>query len=181
MSPTPNLHKNQPVLSDGLPLNEAQAAMILIHGRGASAYDIMELGHILGGDQYALLAPQAASSTWYPYSFLAPLANNEPYLTSALQTIASLVEQIEAAGIPAEKIVLAGFSQGACLASEFVARNARRYGGLLVFSGGLVGPPGIRATTPARLPARLSSSAAATSMLTFPWPACTKQRKRSVC
>jgi predicted esterase len=135
-------HQGQEILTNGKPLSEANAALILIHGRGASAYDIMELGLLLGGDQFALLAPQAANNTWYPFSFLAPLANNEPYLSSALQAVSDLVTQVEAAGIPASRIILAGFSQGACLASEFVARNARRYGGLLLFSGGLIGPPG---------------------------------------
>ena len=135
-------HQGQELLTAGAALAEAQAAMILIHGRGASAYDIMELGLLLSGDQLALLAPQAAGSTWYPYSFLAPIASNEPYLTSALQTVAGLVAQVEESGIPADKIVLAGFSQGACLASEFAARSPRRYGGLLIFSGGLIGPPG---------------------------------------
>lgn len=135
-------HQGRDVLAAGKPLTEAQAAMILIHGRGAFAHDIIELGPPIGGDKFAFLAPQAANNTWYPYSFLAPIANNEPYLTSALQTIADLITQVEAAGIPAAKIILAGFSQGACLASEFAARNARRYGGLLLFSGGLIGPPG---------------------------------------
>ena len=142
------------ILIDGKPLTEANAVMILIHGRGASAYDIMELGYLLGGDQFALLAPQAASNTWYPFSFLAPLANNEPYLSSALQTVADLVAQVEEAGIPASNIILAGFSQGACLASEFAARNARRYGGLLIFSGGLIGPPG----TPRDYPGSLDNT-----------------------
>jgi predicted esterase len=135
-------HQGQEVLTAGKPLAAAQGAMILIHGRGASAYDIMELGILLDGDELALLAPQAANYTWYPYSFLAPIANNEPYLSSALATVAGLVERVKAAGIPTEKIILAGFSQGACLVSEFAARNAQRYGGLLLFSGGLIGPPG---------------------------------------
>lgn len=135
-------HQGQEILADGKPLSEANAAMILIHGRGATAYDIMELGLLLGENQFALLAPQAANNTWYPFSFLAPLANNEPYLSSALQAVSDLVTQVEEAGIPASRIILAGFSQGACLASEFVARNARHYGGLLLFSGGLIGPPG---------------------------------------
>ncbi len=139
---TPNPHQDSQLLTAGRPLDEAQAAMILIHGRGAFAHDILELGQILAGDQVALLAPQAAGSSWYPYSFLAPLEENEPYLSSALQTVADLVDAVEATGIPAEKIILAGFSQGACLISEFAARNARRYGGLLLFSGGLIGPPG---------------------------------------
>ena len=135
-------HQGQQLLAAGKPLTEADAAMILIHGRGASAQDILGLGQALAGDRLALLAPQAANNTWYPYSFLAPLDNNEPYLSSALLRIADLVDEVEAAGIPAERIFLAGFSQGACLASEFVARHARRYGGLLVLSGGLIGPPG---------------------------------------
>jgi predicted esterase len=142
LTTTQGPHQGQEILTDGKPLSEANAAIILVHGRGASAYDIMELGLLLGGDQFTLLAPQAANNTWYPFSFLAPLANNEPYLSSALETLTNLVDQVEAAGIPASRIILAGFSQGACLASEFVARNARRYGGLLLFSGGLIGPPG---------------------------------------
>ena len=135
-------HQGQRVLAAGQTLDKAQGAMILIHGRGASAYDIIDLGAEVGGEALALLAPQAANNTWYPFSFLAPIANNEPYLSSALQAVGDLVDGVEAAGIPAERIILAGFSQGACLASEFVARNARRYGGLLAFSGGLIGPPG---------------------------------------
>jgi predicted esterase len=146
---------NEYILTGGKPLTEATAAMILIHGRGASAASIMELGTLLAGDQFALLAPQAANNTWYPYSFLAPLANNEPYLSTALQTVADLVTQVEAAGIPASSIILAGFSQGACLVSEFAARNARCYGGLLIFSGGLIGPPG----TPRDYPGSLEGTA----------------------
>jgi len=130
------------VLMAGKPLAEAKAAMILIHGRGATAHDIMELGPLLGDEKFAYLAPQATNNTWYPFSFLVPLSNNEPSLSLALQTVGDLVTQVEAAGIPASNIILAGFSQGACLVSEFAARNARRYGGLLVFSGGLIGPPG---------------------------------------
>ena len=135
-------HQGQELLAAGKPLVEAQAAMILIHGRGASAYDILELGYYLAPPEMAQLAPQAANGTWYPYSFLSPLAQNEPGLSSALQVVTDLVIQVEEAGIPAEKIIIGGFSQGACLASEFAARNARRYGGLLIFSGGLIGPPG---------------------------------------
>jgi predicted esterase len=116
--------------------------MILVHGRGASAENIMDLADLLPHPGMAYLAPQAANDTWYPYSFMNPMEQNEPYLSSALARLESLVAEVEAAGIPAEKIVLAGFSQGACLASEFAARNARRYGGLLLFSGGLIGPPG---------------------------------------
>ena len=135
-------HQGQAVATAGQSLNEAKAAMILIHGRGASAHNILELAQELHHPDFAYLAPQAAGNTWYPYSFLAPIAQNEPGLSSGLQVIADLVAQVEAAGIPADKIVLAGFSQGACLAAEFVARQARPCGGLLAFSGGVIGPPG---------------------------------------
>jgi predicted esterase len=137
-----NHHQNQRVVARGRPLAEAEAAMILVHGRGASAENIMDLAELLPHPDMAYLAPQAAHNTWYPYSFMNPTEQNEPYLSSALARLESLVAEVEAAGIPAEKLVLAGFSQGACLAAEFAARNARRYGGLLLFSGGLIGPPG---------------------------------------
>lgn len=139
---TQEIHQGQPIYTVGKPLVEAQGAMILVHGRGATAQSILALGNELAHPDLAYLAPQAAGNTWYPHSFLTPLAQNEPYLSSALQRIGEVVAQVEAAGISAEQIILGGFSQGACLASEFVARNARRYGGLLVFSGGLIGPPG---------------------------------------
>ena len=135
-------HQGQPLLQQGKSLNEAKAAMILVHGRGATAVSILELAEVLPHPEMAYLAPQARGNTWYPQSFLAPIPQNEPWLSSALQTLADAVATVEAAGIPAERLILGGFSQGACLASEFVARHARRYGGLLVFSGGLIGPPG---------------------------------------
>lgn len=135
-------HQGQPVLRSGANLTEAEAVMILVHGRGASAHDILDLARMLDHNGYTYLAPQAANNTWYPNSFLAPIESNEPGLSSGLQVLDDLVARAEAAGVPAERIVLAGFSQGACLASEYVARNARRYGGLLVFSGGVIGPPG---------------------------------------
>lgn len=135
-------HQGQPLLQQGKPLSEAKAAMILVHGRGATAQSILELAHLLPHPEMAYLAPQAAGNTWYPYSFLAPMPQNEPGLSSGLQAVADAVAHVEAAGIPADKIIIGGFSQGACLASEFMARNARRYGGLLLFSGGLIGPPG---------------------------------------
>ncbi|MCB0179096.1 MAG: dienelactone hydrolase family protein [Anaerolineae bacterium] len=135
-------HRGQPVYTAGQPLNEAKAAMILVHGRGATAPSILELANALYHPDFVYLAPQAANNTWYPNSFLSPIPGNEPDLSSGLAVLGDLIAQIEAAGIPAEKIVLAGFSQGACLASEFVARNARPYGGLLAFSGGVIGPPG---------------------------------------
>ncbi len=135
-------HQGGRVYQAGKPLAEAKAAMILIHGRGATAPSILELAEALPHPDLAYLAPQAAGNVWYPSSFLAPLNQNEPYLSSALQALADVVAQINAAGIANEWIIIGGFSQGACLASEFVARNAQRYGGLLVFSGGLIGPPG---------------------------------------
>ena len=120
--------------------------MILIHGRGATAPSILELSDLLHHPEMAYLAPQAANNTWYPYSFLSPIPQNEPGISSGLQMIGDLIAQIEAAGIPRSKIIIAGFSQGACLSSEYVARNAvvgrnpDRYGGLLAFSGGVIGP-----------------------------------------
>lgn len=135
-------HQGQPAATAGRPLADAAAAMILVHGRGATAVSILELGGALPHPQMAYLAPQAAGNTWYPYSFLAPMAQNEPGLSSGLQAVADALAQITDAGIPAERVIIGGFSQGACLASEFVARHARRYGGLLVFSGGVIGPPG---------------------------------------
>ncbi len=134
-------HQGQLLLQQGKPLNEVKAAMILVHGRGATAQSILELATVLPHPEMAYVAPQAQGNTWYPYSFLAPI-ENQPGLDSGLQAVADAVAQVEAAGIPTDKIIIGGFSQGACLASEFVARNARRYGGLLVFSGGLIGPPG---------------------------------------
>lgn len=135
-------HQGQPIKSTGRPLTEAEAAMILVHGRGATAADILLLAHEFDRPDFAYLAPQAANYTWYPYSFLSPIPQNEPGISSGLQLIADLVAGIEEAGIPAEKIILGGFSQGACLVSEFVARHARRYGGLFAYSGGLIGPAG---------------------------------------
>jgi predicted esterase len=135
-------HQGQPILAAGAPLAEAEAAMILVHGRGATAESILELGQALYRPGMAYLAPQAAGNTWYPYSFMAPLEQNQPGLDSALRAVDDVLAHVLAAGIPAERIFLAGFSQGACLASEYVARHARRYAGLLAFSGGLIGPPG---------------------------------------
>jgi len=151
-----NPHQGQPVRTAGKPLETADAALILVHGRGASAADILTLAPLLPHPNMAYLAPQAANNTWYPFSFLAPIANNEPHLSSALRVLDDLVAEVEAAGVPAERIVIGGFSQGACLASEFVARRARRYGGLLAFSGGVIGPPG----TPRDYPGKLDGTPA---------------------
>lgn len=135
-------HQNQPLLQQGKPLAEAKAALILLHRRGGTPQSILAFFNALLHPEMAHIVPKAAGNTWYPYSFLAPIEQNEPGLSSGLQAIAEAVAVVESAGIPADKIIIGGFSQGACLASEFVARNAQRFGGLLVFSGGLIGPPG---------------------------------------
>ncbi len=136
------LHQGQPVLTGGAPLDQAQAAMILLHGRGADAASILPLAHEFDRPQVAYLAPQAADNQWYPYRFLVPARQNEPWLSSALSRVDGLVQQIEAAGIAPERTVLLGFSQGACLALEYAARNARRYAGVVGLSGGLIGADG---------------------------------------
>lgn len=133
-------HQGQPVLTAGVPLQEAQAAMIMIHGRGSSAEDMLGLSREFEQGGFAYLAPQAAQHTWYPNSFLVPIARNEPGLSSGLAVIGGLIADVQAAGIPKEKIILLGFSQGACLSLEFSARNAQRYGGVIGLSGGLIGP-----------------------------------------
>ena len=138
-SPLPP-HGGRPVRTAGAPLDRARAAMILVHGRGATAESILELSRVLVQEGFAFLAPQAAGGTWYPQSFLAPIAMNEPGISSGLSVIDSLVASVAAAGIPAERTMLLGFSQGGCLASEYVARHPRRLGGLAALSGGLIGP-----------------------------------------
>jgi len=135
-------HQNQAIVSGGRPLAEARAALILLHGRGATAESILTLAQELNQPEFAYLAPQAAGYTWYPYSFLAPIPQNEPGITSGIAVVYALVEQIASAGISYERIVIGGFSQGACLALEFTARHARRYGGVLGYNGGLIGPEG---------------------------------------
>lgn len=133
------LHQTQPILAAGQPLAEAQAAMVMIHGRGASAESILTLADEFDGENFAYLAPQAAGGAWYPNRFIVPVEQNEPYLSSALQRVGEVVNHLESNGIPAEKIILLGFSQGACLALEYAARNPKKYGGVAVLSGGLIG------------------------------------------
>ena len=135
-------HQGQPVLLAGEPIAQAKAAMVMLHGRGASAEDILELVPELKQPGFVYLAPQAAGNAWYPNSFLAPIASNEPALSSALLTIENILAHLEEAKIPIERTTILGFSQGACLTLEFVARNARRYGGVAGLSGGLIGPDG---------------------------------------
>lgn len=125
----------------GEPLGSAHAAMLLVHGRGASAEDIMTVGAELKQPGFTYLAPQAAGGAWYPNRFIAPIASNEPWLSSALGVLETLLDKIGAT-IAAERVVLLGFSQGACLTLEFAARHARRYGGLVGLSGALIGPDG---------------------------------------
>lgn len=133
------IHQNQPLTRAGVNLKSADKALILLHGRGASPNDVLPLAGELGASDYAVLAPQAKGNQWYPNRFIAPKAHNEPDLSSALEMLSSLVKNVNDNGIPNESIVFAGFSQGACLASEFVAQNPSKYGGLGVFSGGLIG------------------------------------------
>ncbi len=133
-------HRDQPVLRSGVSLEKADGAILLLHGRGGSAEDILALGKAIGAPGLAYLAPQAAGSTWYPNSFLAPLEQNEPVLSSALRKVQTTIQLVVAAQVPADRIVICGFSQGACLATEFVARHPLRYGGLIAFTGGLIGP-----------------------------------------
>lgn len=136
-------HAGSTVLQSGAPLEDAAACVILLHGRGATAASILDLGAALTMPGVAFLAPQAATvgyaPMWYPHSFLAPLSANEPWLSSALRLVGDTVRRASEAGLGAERVVVAGFSQGACLALEYVARDARRYGGLVALSGGLIG------------------------------------------
>ncbi len=140
--PNQNPHQDQPLLTAGEPLAKAKAAMVMIHGRGADAHSILELTREFDQPGFAYLAPQAADGTWYPNRFLAPLASNEPWLSSALAAVANTLAQVKQTGLPPNRTILLGFSQGACLALEFAARHAQRYGGVVGLSGGLIGPDG---------------------------------------
>ena len=139
---TSDPHRGQPILRRGPEPARARLALICIHGRGASAEDILTVADELELDDVAYLAPQAAGNTWYPYSFLAPLTDNQPGLNSALGVVASIVDDLSAQQIAAERVAVLGFSQGACLSLEYAARHARRYAAVIGFSGGLIGPPG---------------------------------------
>ena len=139
---TSDPHRGQPILRRGPEPARARLAIICIHGRGASAEDILTVADELELDDVAYLAPQAAGNTWYPYSFLAPLTENQPGLNSALGVVASIVDDLGAQQIAAERVAVLGFSQGACLSLEYAARHARRYAAVIAFSGGLIGPPG---------------------------------------
>ncbi|MEQ1573324.1 MAG: dienelactone hydrolase family protein [Vicinamibacterales bacterium] len=134
-------HNDQPLATAGAPLGTAPV-VIMVHGRGAGPANILDLVPRLALPGLTYLAPSAAGKSWYPFSFMSEREKNEPGLSSALDVLAGLVERSIAAGVPAERIALLGFSQGACLTAEFTMRHARRYGGVVVFSGGLIGPPG---------------------------------------
>jgi len=140
-----------PVAAFGAAPEEARAAVVLLHGRGASAESILELArHLVGAPgeaslgEVVWLAPQAAGNTWYPRSFLAPTEENQPFLASALRRVAEVTDALAEKGVPPERTVLAGFSQGACLAAESAARRARRWGGVAAFTGGLIGEEVVR-------------------------------------
>jgi predicted esterase len=135
-------HAGQPVLQRGPSLADARLVAILVHGRGASAEDILSLTYEIRVKDVAYLAPQAASRSWYPYSFLSPIEQNEPGISSGLRVLGGLVEQAGKEGVPPSRVVLMGFSQGACLSLEFAARHAQRYACVAGLSGGLIGPPG---------------------------------------
>jgi predicted esterase len=135
-------HQNQPVRRAGMDLSQARGAMVMLHGRGATAESILTLVPALGIVDFAYLAPQAGGNSWWPQSFLAPIPQNEPGISSAMQAVEDVLAHVEAAGVPPDRTVLLGFSQGACLAAEFAARHARRYGGVASLSGGLIGPNG---------------------------------------
>jgi predicted esterase len=135
-------HRGQPVSQAGVALDAARSAMVLVHGRGDTAAGILQLADVLPVQGMAYFAPQASAQTWYPNRFLAPIEANQPWLSSGLDGLGDLLEQIAAAGVPAERTVLLGFSQGGCLALEFAVRNPRRYGALVGLSAGLIGPPG---------------------------------------
>jgi predicted esterase len=135
-------HDSQPLLTAGTKLDSAGAVAILVHGRGADPRDMAGLAQAFDRPGISYLMPAAAGNTWYPFSFMSPRERNEPGISSGLAVIEGLVQQCLDRGIPEKKIVIGGFSQGACLSSEFCVRQPRKYGALLAFSGGLIGPPG---------------------------------------
>lgn len=144
-------HNTAPVLRRGPAPGLGQRALVAVHGRGGTAESIATLAPRLGADDAVVLAPQASGQTWYPYSFLSPIPSNEPGISSGIALLAALLKELEGEGIPPSRIAFLGFSQGACLALEFAARHARRYGAIIGFSGGLIGPPGTARDYPGTL------------------------------
>ena len=146
-----SLHRAESTILAGAPREQARAAVILVHGRGATPESILPLAEAFGRDDILYLAPRASGSTWYPNSFLAPIEANEPWLSSALSLLAALVDRLAADGFSSDRVGIVGFSQGACLTAEFIARNTRRYGMAGVLTGGLIGPPGTPRNHPGSL------------------------------
>lgn len=135
-------HESQPVGEAGVPLGQSKAVVIMVHGRNAAPANILDLATRFARPHLTYLAPAAAGGTWYPHSFMADIASNEPGISSGIDVLNALVTSVEAGGIPRSRIVLAGFSQGACLTAEFAIRHPARYGGVLIFTGGAIGPEG---------------------------------------
>ena len=135
-------HSGQRIVTMGAPVGQGKGVVVMVHGRGAAPENILDLVPRLDRPEFSYVAPAAANNSWYPYSFLADTANNEPWLSSALVMLKALVEDIVSNGMPRSRILLLGFSQGACLTCEFAVRNAARYGGVIAYTGGLIGPPG---------------------------------------
>jgi len=132
------MHRKQVVYA-GAELGKSKKALVMLHGRGASASDILSLAGYFDVNDFSLVAPQATNNTWYPYSFMAPVNANEPWLSSAISLLKEIVDEIINGGIDKKDIYFLGFSQGACLMLEFTARNADAYGGIIAFTGGLIG------------------------------------------
>lgn len=135
-------HDGQPVVEAGVPLGQAPAVVIMVHGRNAAPANILDLAARFERPDLTYLAPAAEGGTWYPFSFMADIASNEPGISSGIAVLGALADRVERAGIPRSQIVLAGFSQGACLTAEFAIRHPARYGGIFVFTGGAIGPDG---------------------------------------
>lgn len=139
-SPFRGPHQESEVYTSGTSVQQAKAAMILVHGRGATAQGILSLTEEFDRPDFHYLAPQAQNNTWYPFSFLEKTEKNEPGISSGMQVLYDSIQSLTEAGIPQNKIILLGFSQGACLVSEFAARHPQKYGGIVILSGGLIGP-----------------------------------------
>lgn len=150
--PSTTLHSYAEVLATGPSLADASAAVIMVHGRGGDAQGILDLTRYLPSERTAFIAPQAKNNTWYPLSLLAPIEQNEPWLSAALDRLTEVVDHVSSAGIPDERIMLLGFSQGASLSLEWTARSARPIGGVFALSGGIIGPPGFLRTTTGTIP-----------------------------
>lgn len=140
--PPSDPHAHQQILKEGAPLEEAHVGAALFHGRGSNARDMLDLARRFSVEGVALIAPNAAGRTWYPFTFLDPIEKNEPKLTFALGSVERAMEVLDGEDIPPERSMLLGFSQGGCLALEYAARNPRRYGAVVGLSAGLIGPPG---------------------------------------